>query len=263
MKVFQFIKLILILTFFLGSIPGFSQLTIPLEKYSYRIMELKDTGAGGATCFFIRNQNELYLITAKHVVSGCIDIKTKVRTYADIMYVFTNGVKIEPITIDTKNTFKILPCNGIDVYILKVNSNIITEHINSVEKFFQPPFAKWRACEINGYPLHNYTAAQIFNVLTPPLKISIPENTFQFQGFVDSTGKKDLSIGSIECNNNSIKSDSLGGYSGSPVFLQNIDGNMWRLIGLFSGSKQTGKESTSLSYVPFEAIMIELQKLFN
>src|SRR4051794_33158022 len=48
-----------------------------LQHYSYRLLGFSVSGNRlypfGGTCFFIRKNKKIFLVTAKHVVTGCVD----------------------------------------------------------------------------------------------------------------------------------------------------------------------------------------------
>src|SRR6185312_4251924 len=85
-----------------------------LKKYSYFIegINSKDGVIATGTGFFIRTKDSLiYLITAKHVLSGCNDSLLKFKGMPPIMYVFLdlNGNIIPINTNRIKDTSQCLP----------------------------------------------------------------------------------------------------------------------------------------------------------
>jgi hypothetical protein len=222
-------------------------------------MGLDSLFEGGATCFFIKYKNIMYLVTAKHVLSGCENVNTKIKSFPDMHYVFL-GNYLHSIPINTKETKRILPCSGLDLVIIKIVDTPIYKYINSVEEYLVPPFNEYKGIGIFGFPIISYKK-DMFKTFPAQSEMIIDENYFTFHSVMDTLGKLDSTLMAINWTKNVTPSNVMGGYSSSPVFLQEKKSNQWRLVGLFSASKDIGRDSVSLLLLKADIIMENIKKI--
>ncbi len=227
-----------------------------LAKYSYPI-----TGVypifGGGTGFFIKRNNHLYLVTAKHVINGCDGTGKKNELYADILLIGNKEDQRHSFTIDNRVLRKVLPCGGLDMYVKRIDSTFIP-YYNSVEKFIIPEIEYFRTVEIFGYPMNTYDTGYI-RIPNRKIHLSIPEQTFDFAYVYDSTWKVDNNLRKITYPKSV---EVIGGFSGSPVFLQDKKTNEWRVIGIVSATLPVvGDSRASMLFVDIKYVIALINKL--
>ncbi|MEJ7821476.1 MAG: trypsin-like peptidase domain-containing protein [Chitinophagaceae bacterium] len=238
-----------------------------LSKYSYWMTGYKEMDSSFlfnvATCFFVRNNNNLYLVTSNHVISGCDESQNK-KLHPDIAQIWiedSTGHPAEVITVNVtyeRDTSKCYDFTEVaDVMVLKMPAKGY-EKINSVEKFLQPPFKKINQLIIFGYPASgvDYKIAS---------KLKIKNNPKVVTHFALFNNKNDTipKIDSINYNvvTNSIPiNNTLKGYSGSPVFLQDKTTKRWRIAGVFSGAL-TATNTGYLSVAKIDYVLKQIEKL--
>ncbi len=207
-----------------------------LQKYSYQLLGLviKDKDIVqpyGGSGFFIRASKRLFFITAKHVVSGCLDSNTKIDSFPTVMQITikTNSHFEGVINLPIKEITKSIKCDSInkapDFQIFEVKEN---KNVQSIESLIIPPFENVSQLIICGYP-SNLVKSYNLHPNTSIIKIDIDNN--------------DISIpiydGIAQDYNFSIKTkyeDWLWGYSGSPVFIKDKNTNSYRIMGLLAAA---------------------------
>jgi hypothetical protein len=215
-----------------------------LKMYSYNFLGFKvfppdKVKPAGGTGFFFRKDNRLFFVTAKHVLSGCLNDSTKDKDFPDTMNIVLHSQKkhIEGIfQISATEISNSIACNTIrndpDIIVVELNSQRL-KNVYSVESFVHPPFKKVSDFVVCGFPSKE--------TVKPGLNLA-QVSTIHF-------GIKDGQIvgGAIlEYENNRIDSldyyiktdiflDSLDGYSGSPVFIKDRHSSQWRIAGVLVG----------------------------
>jgi hypothetical protein len=241
-------RVALLLLLFIGSTAHSQILLNPLKKYSYYLTGSKSNYAMSftmaGTAFFIRQGNSLYLITAKHIINGCVN-NQKQPFYPETIFIWlhdssnTEGIAV-PIDISKiRDTLKCptLPDDA-DVIALKM-SDIRLNNVYSVEKYLSPIFSKVADIEIFGFPENN-TPTKIAGY-TNPSNLHIPSNKYQIVRLTDTnTGMVDNK--NLYIFSTAVRLDNtLGGYSGSPIFIKDGKSKNWRLLGVMFGHNGTSK----------------------
>jgi hypothetical protein len=210
-------------------IPGDS-----LQKYSYSLMGFSNNPiADFGTCFFINNNNNLYLVTAKHTFYNCDTLLKKEypRFKNGVVFIPSpfNAIQVAiPQTIDT--------CLGmerdLDILILRVDKALFKD-VNTVEKFMLPPFDKVGDIEIFGQGMR---ADSISVGPEKQHQIYLPKNTFKI--YTSMSNEENHFSDSVHyiIEMEKLRIDRwLKGFSGSPVFLQDDASKKWRLCGVLVG----------------------------
>lgn len=228
-------RIYLLIIFITGSFKCFCQANPSpgdsLKKYSYSLLGFSNNpNVDFGTCFFINQNENLYLVTAKHTLYNC-DTVTKKETAAfkyGIVFIPDpfNAIQFSiPLTIDT--------CFGIerdtDLLVLKVDKNLFKD-VNTVEKFILPPFKILGDMEIFGQGMRTDSA---FVGYDKQHHIYLSRNTFKV--FTSMPILNNQYIDSIHyiVDMEKLRIDSwLKGFSGSPVFLQDYETKRWRLCGV-------------------------------
>jgi hypothetical protein len=225
-----------------------------LYKYSYWISGIKqvldnqlDTTrvlieSVGGTCFFIRHNGSIYLITAQHVLIGCLDsLPIKDKTYPDFMNLWVGEseyTKAFHIQIDVRTIKDTSNCRQLyeapDVFVIKMPDMPELANIFSVEKYLRNDIHSVTDIVFHGYPLSS--GANVFNK-PPPSNIRLPAKSYKLSdGMYYSESKITDSINYIIYPNN-LDFGDLHGYSGSPAFFKDHKTGGWVLFGLLCAGK--------------------------
>lgn len=213
-----------------------------LKKYSYLIsgtIRNSEEGTIGykATGFFIKTNDNLLFITAKHVLSGCKYYGETNKIYPTSMRVYLNNDTSDFIgdfiTINISSLRDTGLCysdkSGSDFSVV-VFPNSIRNRVNSIEKFITPDVLPkfLKGMFMYGYSLNKNNGASKFK-----------SNKFQKQSFRPMQLNDGLVL--IDSNNLYVNildagdSKEMGGYSGAPVFIRGASGDIY-FWGLFSGN---------------------------
>jgi hypothetical protein len=219
-----------------------------LKKYSYFIagFEIVNPATGeaitsGGTCFFLKEKDELYLTTAKHVMTGCDSIKAV--HYPSILNVFSPNYD-NLISIETKpirDTAACLPFYADpDVIVIKVSNKI---QVNVVNDFMLEPFLEVGNTVIYGFPGINNIKPSGFRIV-PADSIMLKENSYSY---VSESINNHTDTINYHIYAEHYTFDYLGkGYSGSPVFVQDKLSKKWRVAGIAVGYALTTTNKTFL-----------------
>jgi len=214
-----------------------------LGKYSYPAIAMNSNIAFTGTCFFIKKNSMLYLISAKHVFFNCDSLGKLNQSYPNQILIGHLKNIAQSFTVDTKLERGVTKCDGLDIYIKRINSSF-SQYYNSVEGFIFPPIASPKTIEVFGY------SSEVFRkdfVALPDssLHSTIPEETFDFQISRDSLDKRDTSLMQIWCPRSVTVTH---GFSGAPVFLQDKPTGKWRVIGVLQGGSPSNIDSRQILY---------------
>jgi hypothetical protein len=157
-----------------------------LKKYSYYIsgfvMKPNRVSIVTGTGFFIRNREVLFLVTAKHVLSGCNDSLLKDKDSPDTMIIWLKNdnmvsFKFIPINVSViKDTSSCLPFfKSPDIIVLQVSDTNLIKNAHSVEKYIYPPFMKTNGIQIFGFPFTENMKLGSYRY-TPSSNLSMPTN---------------------------------------------------------------------------------------
>lgn len=219
-----------------------------LSKYSYFVsgfetLEIKnDTNhvqltSSSGTCFFIRSNNELYLVTAKHVLTGCDS--SKPLLHPNKMGVWLTGQNLtesQQLYINTgkiRDTAICMPLyDDPDIIVLKVKNKTSLQLVNSVEDFISTNPIDTKGVIFYGYPDNG--GYMIFQ--KPPLDFRyLKENSYSIHdGMIYTDTHKEDSINYL-IYPNEWDYRVVHGFSGSPTFFKNKETNKWQLLGVTCG----------------------------
>ena len=218
-----------------------------LSKYSYIVLGFETTKEGkipyNGTCFFINRNDKLYLITAKHVITGCENGQKTFNT-ADVLNVLIKdslGKVINVINAGTSQLKAQYPCKpsyeDLDAIAIEV-SRPENATIYTVENYIRPRFLQWDKIEIFGFPREKtYKDSSIGHEIVSHRSINPTETKFEYQ--IDSSGREDtlhyVLLGKYLTED--LTHDH--GYSGSPVFIRNTITKEWRIVGLYVAFSKT------------------------
>lgn len=224
-----------------------------LKKYSYSLLgftithngEAVGMKPGGGTCFFIRDNGKLFLVTAKHVLSGCLENAIKITDYPNqmnICFADSNGYIEEMIPFDIsriKDSIQCLPSlDDTDVIVVPMNIKTNRE-IYSVEKFIFPPFREIDNVDIFGFPGNkNINFLGFASVRAKVFHWHLFKNhttVFTETTFNDSK-RTDSVYYWIQTTDIDVMDSSLHGFSGSPVFIKDLNSDRWRVGGVYKGA---------------------------
>lgn len=222
-----------------------------------------ETRVCGGTCFFIRKGGGLFLITAKHVFTGCEDGKKRMF-WANDMVVFVGDSKSSKLLpIKLKIIRDTSCCNDtacIDQIAIKVENN---KDIYSVENMMHPELQKMGSIITVGFPYTLVNGKNNLNEYIAPTRFYVPMGKYFLT--INATGSKIDSF--INENYNQVYAPpgdvdtSLHGYSGSPVFIES--NKKWHLLGVFSFSKAGPPFQGTLGVVKIDKIINNINYLLR
>ena len=253
-------KILIILLFILLFKNGYSQSDFDsLKKYIYPIIGIDNAAVDGASCFFVRHQKSIYLVTAKHVLSGCLNDSTKSEFFAGKHYIFL-GSYLNSIKLNTTVTKKVLPCDGIDLVIWQLMDTSMSKYIYSVEDYLRPDFSDFKSILIGGFPATGFKK-NMLSSLPGVSFLHIPDKHFEILNFPDLNGNYDPNTFGVDWKGKVITKTLLEGYSGAPVFIQDRSTLKWKIAGLLSGFKNNPKDADPLIIIDVVAILNKLDEL--
>ncbi|MBN8720074.1 MAG: hypothetical protein J0H85_11555 [Sediminibacterium magnilacihabitans] len=247
-------KTIVIFLFALFAISAALSQNDSLKKFSYPLLGFSTDSSkfspAGGTCFFIRNNGKIYLITARHVITGC-GIATNRNEYPE-QFTVINNINGVPsfISVNVKGAKDLFPCpdtllNDPDIFAMEVIGET-TSRLNSVEQFIKPPFRQTDCIDMYGFPGVDYFKyPEAFVVPEVAHQHIERENTIIYDRNADSTQQTVDSSNYIVVNKNLNIATTLKGFSGSPVFLKELNSNKIRLLGVFA---EFGFDTKNLNY---------------
>lgn len=218
-----------------------------LSKYSYSIMGFSSKGNFGVpysgTAFFIRNGSSVFLITAKHVLSGCDDGNRKMPFFPDVMNVMVldrNDSSGGVINVNIEKIKDSIVCHesflDSDFIALKIIvHDTILKKINSVENLIMPPFEEVEKIAMFGFPLNSIRNPSVqFGFWMPSFFELNGVETIISGAFTDTVSNRTDSTNYYFYNQVAKIDSSLKGFSGSPVFVKDRSSDRWRITGLFA-----------------------------
>jgi hypothetical protein len=240
----------------LFSFVSFCQLPVDsLSKYSYVIIgfDLKGATDHFGTCFFIKKNSRLFLVTAKHVLYSCDPASDKFYSPFDHASVsLPKPFNSMQILLPPRNDSCLSMHNDADLLVLEIDPSW-SNKVNSVERFMVPPFNRVGDAEIFGQGFHSDSVRLSFesqhNIHLPANSFKIEESVrYENPDFIDSF---DYTFITKEI----IKSKSLNGFSGSPVFLQEKNSKRWRIAGVLVGVAYASQGNKKRLFVVKQDIM--------
>ena len=204
-----------------------------LSKYAYTMLGLTGTPSTKfGTCFFVRSNDDLFLVTAKHILYKCDSLSKKtIPVFKSIVVSVSLNPAIQiNFTAPQRNDTCLAIGRDTDLVVIKIKSQW-NSIINSVEKFMIPPFKELGDIEIFGQGLRIVSNSAYFE---NPHHIHLTRNEFTI--YHDTPGS-DLSY--LDTVHYFIQTSKVGnatrGFSGSPVFLQDNISKNWRICGVLNG----------------------------
>lgn len=203
-----------------------------LSKYSYTIFGQVGSSPilNAGTCFFIREKNNIFLVTAKHTLYYCDTITGK-QTYkfetANVYLPSTSAFL--PVSVPKINDTCIIDNRDPDLFIAKIDTTW-GNMINTIERFVMPPLRKFGKIEVFG---QGFRIDSAFVSFVKPKRIELKENTFKYYTYAPISG------GYLDTIHQFIETEQVNvgawmkGYSGSPVFLQDLGSGKWRWCGVY------------------------------
>lgn len=214
------------------------------------------------TGFFIRKANRLFLLTSKHVLSGC-DKTDKNPYYPNEMGMWVSNDSIPKIlrlnVKKIKDTSSCLPLTlSPDIIVVEIKDTI-TRNVYSVEKFICPRYKKINNAVIIGYPGIGGVMAGLGLEHRSPLKIKLEKNAYSLEGsYTDATMTKRDSINYYIFSKTQDFKDNLRGISGSPFFVQDRKSKKWRIAGIAVGNAVTNKNKYGLMAANIDFAIAEI-----
>jgi len=206
-----------------------------LKKFSYRVTgytSVTYAAIDGTGCFF-KKDGRLYLITAKHVLSGCMMQGKKIwkdDDYPDVMFI--SGSDHTSLTLDIKvikDTSSCLPLlKSPDIIAVEVQ-NKFQMKIYSIENFVSSSIISDGDIEIFGFPSDS-------NIKNNRANFSASAGNLHWSAKDYDLGPSHLANNIVLNKNENIPMDRpLKGYSGSPVFFKQKNSDQWGIVGIISG----------------------------
>lgn len=246
-----------------------------LTRYGYHIfgnrlvphtndsmIEMKMFGGSG---FFIRKNSRLFLITSKHVLSGCGE-NDKDPFQPDEMSIWVsndNNPKVLRLDVKKiKDTSSCLPMPlSPDIIVIEVKDTIAA-NVYSVEKYISSPYKKLHNSFIVGYPGIGGELAGLGLQYRAPSKIKLEYNTYSIVGqYTDSSMTKLDSINYYVFSDKIDFKENFKGYSGSPFFVQDKKTKEWRIAGILVGQVYTNKNTYGITVCNIEFALIDVNRL--
>jgi hypothetical protein len=238
-------KFTLLLTALFFTLNSYSQNSDSLKKYSYPFSGLFMYKGGvmpaGGTCFFIRKNGRIFIVTAKHVVDGCESKKNGIP-YADFLTVFLRdslGERTDDfISVDIRPFKNRFPCPdtvNTDVIAFEMPKDSNNRKLYSIEHFIKDKFRKTDFFDMYGFPSYSYLTHPDAYVIPKVSHIHVPRKKTEFYlewAYNDTTKIDSTYI--IIANKKLCVDSTLHGYSGSPIFLKELGSNEIRVMGVFS-----------------------------
>jgi len=218
-----------------------------LSKYSYLIRAEVNGEKVAGTCFFIKKGGVVYFVTAKHLVSGCVGTVKKYN-YAKEIEVDISGAD-KPLKINCVPINDTIKCNALDLYVAPIDK-YYSNYVNTVEMFVDEVH-KFGDITMWGYqPTDNNWGS--------PKKRQILEDNYNSSPVTNANTMQPLPFTTSANFTNNFTMQSMMGYSGCPVFVQDIDGI--KLLGVHSMNHPPNSlYITSCQYVETEAILNEIK----
>jgi len=232
-----FPKFLLIVYFGCLTLVGQSQSTSissdSISKYSYTIFGQigKTPQLDMGTCSFFEKNGDLFLITAKHVLFSCDSLTNKQVPKFEIVTIFLPAdFQFLQFRIPILNDSCIIDYKDPDLFVHEVDNSWIGK-VNTIGRFVKPPIQNFGKLEIFGQGMKGDSSYLGFD---KQHNIELKQNLFKFyssppvpdSNFVDTVHHfvetKEILVGSW-----------MKGFSGSPVFLQDIESHSWRFCGVF------------------------------
>jgi hypothetical protein len=259
-KAINIMKILITLLFIFLFEKGYSQNDFDsLKKYFYPIIGIDTAPVDGGSCFFVRHKKNIYLVTAKHILAGCLNDSTKSELFADRHYIFL-GSYLNAVELNTSATKLVLPCDGIDLVFCQLVDTSMSKYIYSVEDYLMPDFLDFKSFLIGGFPATGFKK-DIMSSFPEMSFLHIQDKYSEILNLPDLNGNYDPNMFGIDWQRQVITGALLDGYSGAPVFIQDRSTLKWKLAGMLSASKSIKKDMERLIIVDVVAILNKLDEI--
>lgn len=223
---------------------------LSFREYSYNLMGVSNKESNfvksSGTGFFYENKSGLYLITAKHVITGC-DYSKKDDNMPHFVNLFLPQLE-DFINIYVKSIQDTaacaLPSIDLDVIAIKMPDSC-KNRVKSIESFVTPPFNSLSSTQIFGFPWYLNTKSGHYEIM-PSSLVFMKEGTFLFGSeYADTILKQEDTLNYIVEANEMRLDSTIGGMQGSPVFVQDSITKKWRIAGILIAYQhlKTGKDA--------------------
>ncbi len=231
-------------------------------------MSINSLSQSGGTCYFIKKNNRTFLVTAKHVITrtniACGEKTINTMTIA-ILDTLQDG------NIDSFITIRIPPLNSYnssdsinnpDVIVFEVKEKGI-DRLKSVENFIMPELRYTNNTEIFGFNSVCFPHEFGRLIIKCASHVHIDStNTIFYNGSPTNNNIPDTAYYML-VNKNLDVSEYMHGFSGSPIFIKDLNTNRYRLIGTFSifGGDSVNKDLKFYQIPKIEYITNEINRL--
>lgn len=232
-----------------------------LSKYSYSLYfwGQKDSfyTACIGTCFFVKKNNKIFLVTAKHNLTNrddsCNDLRIK---NDDTVFLVLKNCKELPINVSIVRDTS--TCTHPQIY-----PDVITYIVNDTEScnvnYFDLDFSYSSPKYSDGILVFGYSKDLAsernieLNMFNPQkIEFNVPNYKIHPFGIYEKNGKEIYNYNNyVIAVNNFTELEYLKGFSGSPVLIKNLLTLRWELLGVLV---LTSKSSNSISVVKPEFI---------
>ncbi|MFT3934433.1 MAG: trypsin-like peptidase domain-containing protein [Chitinophagaceae bacterium] len=211
-------------------------------KYVYQLAGVvnnyakKQKFAEGGTCFFIKKDGDLFMVTAKHVLTGCEDASRKKQYYPNKLFLLlkdNDDASTIRVKIDIAAIRDSAQCRSYtddpDVMVLKMPASL-NDKVNTVEDLLNDEPDTNDAAVLVGY---NHIAVDKKSIYySDPVDIVLAPNSYTINEPVYKNGKKDR-INYLILTNEAIVTNTPQGMSGAPVFFSNPATGRLGILGVF------------------------------
>ncbi len=207
-----------------------------LKKFSYTIFGTMVANGKAVldmgTCFFLRKNGNLVLVTAKHVLYDC-DSSTQIMTpkFRNASVFLPNGFEFINFTVPEIKDTCVLYYKDPDLIVLSIDNKWMGK-VNTVDKFILPPFRKFGRLTLFGQGMKGDNSTYLR--FDEQHNIELKEKKFKFYTNTPTPDSTYLDTIHYFVETREVVSGSwMKGFSGSPVFLQEEKTKKWRLCGVF------------------------------
>lgn len=250
-----------------------------LKKYSYHIIgfgilnntdnkSLPNENITDGTVFFIRKNEHLFLVTAKHVLSGC-DSLTKDKNHPSTMVVWISNdetSKLMSLNVSViKDTSSCLPfALSPDIIVVEIFDSI-AKNVFSVESLIHPLYKKLNNAIVIGYPGITSITANARLIYKPPSFIDFKKGQYYpYEQYTDKAETKVDSINFFTTCKNTWNYKIIQGFSGSPFYVQEKKSKEWRIAGICAaGNLNIEKDEIGILSVRIEFALDYINSYLN
>jgi hypothetical protein len=183
------------------------------------------------TCSFIKRGDNIYLVTAKHVLYDCDSASNHIKVKPDMALLNLLGtLNITQLRIPMPTDTCMDEDKDPDLTVIKMDKSLIGK-VNTIDEFIIPPLTQFGKLMIFGQGMKGDSISLRFD---QQHKIEIEENSFTFYSSppVKDTNFIDSIHIFIETRKTTV-GNWMKGFSGAPVFLRNTKTGGWRFCGIF------------------------------